>query len=126
MRIQISTQEEEQIDALAQSMSMPAVQAGRQILAEAAQQPIDPKKVLNSILGSISSMASGCEFTAGEIARKNFPNRQWAYTYKGGAGPKPDTTLAVVGRMLRSDNRQNSYCYQLARIEGGVSVYCKL
>lgn len=126
MQVPLTIPEEKQFDNRALAIGKPAAELGHTILTEASQQPIDPKFVLEKLLKEISTLDSGKEFTVRELAQKAFTGRQWTYVQTS-SGPKPDSTLGTVGRMLRADSRTHSGGYHVDHIdEQGVTVFVKL
>lgn len=126
MKVPLTITEEIEFGNRAAAIGKPAAKLGHTILTEASQQPIDPKLVLEKLLQEISSLDSGEEFTVRGLAKKSFSGRQWTYVQTS-SGPKPDTTLGTVGRMLRTDSRMHSGAYQVHHInEQGVTVFAKI
>lgn len=125
MQVPLTISEEIQFGNRAAAIGKPAAKLGHTILTEASQQPIEPKLVLEKLLKMISALKSGEEFTVRELAQKAYADRQWTYIQTS-SGPKPDSTLGTVGRMLRADSRMISGGYQVDHIECGVTVFSKL
>lgn len=125
MLVPLTISEEIQFGNRASAIGRPAAELGHTILIAASQQPIQPKYVLRKLLPEINALSRGDLFTVRDLAKKAFSGRQWTYVQTP-SGPKPDSTLGTVGRMLRADSRMLSGGYRVDHIERGVTVFRKL